>query len=303
MKRKAFTITVALLLSVFVSLSMTNPVNAQAFDPDPAWAGYAYKGTDDFYGDEVVAYEAGSTAVLYVSVRNIGLGKQMNVSAVGISLNWGETFNSTQANKTNPVTLKDGEYRIFTITFKVPSTANVSNLFRWDYRIYLEHFNATGDVYTPYYNKTRHELNLPYFVVYSTEQARCRQMATTINGIASLAPWNNTKAKILWNKKENETKVAKNYYDSGDFSNAIAHYENALSLIDRAYTAEETKGTSWEDAQIALLLAQVKWYEGWSNYYNGLSNMWTLIGVALVLFALGYIIRGLAVLRKASAPP
>ncbi len=302
MKRKAFTITATLLLSVFVSLSMTDQVNAQAFDPDPVWAGYLHKGDDDFYGTGVVAYEAGSTAVLYVSVRNTGLGKQMNVSAVGISLNWGDTFNSTQANKTNLVELKDGEYRIFTITFKVPSVANVSNLFRWDYTIYLEHLNASDAAY-PRYNRTRSELDLPYFVVYSADQAKCRQMATTISQVTDLYPWNSTKAKILWAKHENETKVAKSYYDSGDFSNAATHYENALSLIDGAFTAEETKGTRWEDAQIMLLEAQVKWYEGLSNFYNGLSNMWTLIGVALVLFALGYILRGLAMLRRASVPP
>ena len=300
MKIKAFTITATLLLSVFVSLSMLNQVHAQLFTPTPTWAGYKFSGFDSFYNAIVVAYEAGSTAVLYVNVEN-DYGSQINVSAVGISLNWGDTFNSTQANKTNPVALKKDEYRIFTITFTVPSTANVSNLFRWDYKIYMEHINATEAVYTPYI-RTRTELGLPYFVVYSADQAKCRQMATTIAGI-SAPTWNSTKAEILWTKALNETSVAENYYNSGEFSNAATHYENALSLIDRAFTAKETKGTSLEDAQIALLQAQVKWFEGWGNFFNGLSNMWTLIGVALVLFALGYILRGLAMLRRASAPP
>lgn len=300
MKRKAFTITATLLLSAFVLLSMVNQVQAESFTA--TWAGYKYTGFDSFYGDWVVAYESGSTAVLYVNVENdLPAGKQMNISAVGISLNWGDTFNSTQASKTNPVALKNGKYRIFTITFVVPSTANVSNLFLWDYKIYVEHVNATGaDPDTEI--ETRNDLGLRYFVVYSEDQTKCRQMATTITGISALT-WNSTKAEILWNKKENETKVAENYYELGEFANAATHYENALSLIDRAYTAEETKGSSWEDAQIALLQAQVKWFEGWGNFFNGLSNMWTLIGVALVLFALGYILRGLAMLRRASAPP
>ena len=300
MKRKAFTITATLLLSAFVLLSMVNQVQPESFTA--TWAGYEYTGFDSFYGDSVVAYESGSTAVLYVNVENdLPAGKQMNISAVGISLNWGDTFNSTQASKTNPVALENGKYRIFTITFVVPSTANVSNLFLWDYKIYVEHVNATGaDPDTEI--ETRNDLGLRYFVVYSEDQTKCRQMATTIDGISALT-WNSTKAEILWSKKENETKVAENYYELGEFSNAATHYENALSLIDRAYTAEETKGTSWEDAQIALLQAQVKWFEGWGNFFNGLSNMWTLIGVALVLFALGYILRGLAMLRRASAPP
>ena len=298
MKTKAFAITATLLLSAFVSLSILNQVQAESFTA--TWAGYAFRGTDSFYKETVVAYESDSTAVLYVSVTN-DYGAQINVSAAGISLNWGDTFNSTQTNKTNPVALKDGESRIFTITFTVLGTENMSNLFQWDYEIYLEHVDATGDM-VEILIETRRDLGLPYFVVYSAEQAKSKQISETIDGITPLE-WNSTKAGILWKKAINETSIAEYYYELGEFSHAATHYENALSLIDGAFTAEETKGTRWEEAEIMLLEAQVKWYEGLSNFYNGLTNMWTLIGVALVLFALGYIIRGLAMLRKTSVPP
>ena len=298
MKTKAFAITATLLLSAFVSLSMLNQVQAESFTA--TWAGYAFRGSDSFYKETVVAYESGSTAVLYVSVTN-DYGAQINVSAVGISLNWGDTFNSTQANKTNPVALKEGESRIFTITFAVLGTENMSNLFQWDYEIYLERVNATGDM-VDIDIETRKDLGLPYFVIYSAEQAKSKQISETIDRITPLE-WNSTKAGILWKKAINETSVAEYYYELGEFSHAATHYENALSLIDGAFTAEETKGTRWEEAEIMLVEAQVKWYDGLSNFYNGLTNMWTLIGVALVLFALGYIIRGLAMLRRASVPP
>jgi len=298
MKTKAFAITATLLLSAFISLSMLNQVQAESFTA--TWAGYTFRGTDPFYKETVVAYESGSTAVLYVSVTN-DYGAQINVSAVGISLNWGDTFNSTQANKTNPVALKEEESRIFTITFAVQGTENTSNLFPWNYEIYLEHVNATGDM-VDIDIETRKDLGLPYFVIYSAEQAKSKQISETIDRITPLE-WNSTKAGILWKKAINETSVAEYYYELGEFSHAATHYENALSLIDGAFTAEETKGTRWEEAEIMLVEAQVKWYEGLSNFYNGLTNMWTLIGVALVLFALGYIIRGLAMLRKTSASP
>jgi len=300
MKRKAFAITAILLLAVFVSLQMLNQVQAESFTA--TWAGYTFRGTDFFYKETVVAYESESTAVLYVSVTHdypAHSGKQINVSTVGISLNWGDTFNSTQANQTNPVSLKEGESRIFTITFVVPDTANMSNLFRWDYEIHVEHVDATGDV-VDIDIETRENLGLPYFVVYSAEQARSKQISETIDGITPLE-WNSSKAEILWRKAMNETSVAEYFYELGDFSNAATHYENALSLIDGAFTAEETKGTRWEDIEITLLESQVEWFEGLSNFYNGLTNMWTLIGVALVLFAIGYIIRGLVMLRKTSA--
>lgn len=308
MKRRVSTTIAILFLSVFIWSSMLNQAQADSFTA--IWAGYTFYGTDSFYGEKVVAYESGSNAVLYVSVtHNVTYsGQQLNVSAVGISLNWGDTFNSTQANRTNPVRLKWQESRIFTITFKVPSISNASNLFLWDYKIYMEHVNATG-VVEGIETKTRLDFSpaLPFFVIYSSEQTSSRSLATTIDGIkdslGTPVGWNSSKAKMLWTKALNKTKAAENHYKLGEFSKAATNYEDALSLIDRAFTAEDAKGTSWEDAQIALLQAQVKWYEGWSNFYNGLSNMWTLIGVALVLFALGYIIRGLATLRKTSVPP
>jgi tetratricopeptide (TPR) repeat protein len=298
MEKIRLALTVTAFLSVFVSTLMVNPIHAQSITP--TWAGYTFSGVDPFYGTNVVAYESGSTAVLYVYVLN-NYGSQINVSAVGISLNWGDAFNSTQASKTNPVVLKDGESRIFTVTFVVPSTANVSNLFRWDYKVYVEHINATGFVVDTEI-KTRNDLDLPYFVVYSADQAKSQRIANMIKGMPTIK-WNSTEARILSKKAENETSVAESYYKLGEFSKAVIHYERALSLLNQAFTVEETKGTRREDAEIMLLEAQVKWYEGWANFFNGLSNMWTLIGVALVLFALGYILRGIAMLRRTQVPP
>ena len=306
MKTKALAITATLLLSALVSLSMLNQVQAESFTA--TWVGHAFHGTDSFYKETVVAYESGSTAVLYVSVTHnysAFSGKQINVSAVGINPNWGDPINSTQANKTNPVALNYLKSQIFTITFVVLTTANVSNLFRWDYEIYVEHIIATGAV-VPLDVKTREECALPYFVVYSAKQADSRRINKTIEEIKTVlgtpVVWNSAKAGILWKRAMNETGVAEYYYESGEFSNSATHYENALSLINDAFTAEEAK-TRGEDAEITLLEAKAKWFEGWSNFFNGLSNMWTLIGVALVLFALGYIIRGLVTLRKKRVPP
>jgi tetratricopeptide (TPR) repeat protein len=283
---------------------MLHQTHAQSFVSKPSWAGYEFLGNDPFYQENVVAYKAGSTAVLYVNVMN-NLTTLMNVSAVGIRFNWGASFNSTQANKTSPSVLNPGESRVFTITFEVPSVNDVSNLFLWDYKVFIEHVNATnGAVVAPPEIKTRKELDLPYFVVYSSDQAKYQQIANAVKDLLKTdLPWNSTKAKILWERAKNETIVAENYYILGEFGKAASHYENALSLINQAFKAEESTGTRWEDVQIALLEAQAKQLEGWTNFLNGLSNMWTLIGVALVLFALGYIIRGFGALRRATPSP
>ncbi len=299
MKRKVFTIIATLLLSVFASFSMLNPVHSQSLS-SATWTEYKFSGDDSFYGTEVVAYESGSNAVLYVNVYN-DYGAVINVSSVGISLTWGDTFNSTQATKTSPIVLKKEEYHVFTVTFTVPSTSNVTNFIAWDYTIHVEHVNATGDVVDTK-TRTRGNFGLPHFAVYSADQATSRGIAAVIATIPTMT-WESASAGILSKKALNETSVAEYYYMLGQFSDAASHYERALSLIDQAFAAEESRATRMEEAEITLVEAEVKFYEGLGNFYNGLSNMWTLIGVALVLFALGYIIRGLAALRRAQVPP
>ncbi len=216
-------------------------------------------------------------------------------------MTWGDTFNSTQANKTSPTVLKKEEYRVFNVTFAVPSTSNVTNFIAWDYTIHVEHVNATGDVVDTK-TRTRGNFGLPHFAVYSADQATSKGIAAAIDTIPTMT-WESASAGILAKKAMNETNVADYYYMLGQFSDASSHYERALSLIDQAFVTEQNRATRMEEAEITLMEAQVKFYDGLANFYNGLSNMWTLIGVALVLIALGYIIRGLAVLRRASAPP
>jgi hypothetical protein len=56
-------------------------------------------------------------------------------------------------------------------------------------------------------------------------------------------------------------------------------------------TAEQAKGGGLDDAQVQAFQSQ-------ANYLNGLSSMVVLVGVGVVLFAIGYIIRGFAQLRR-----
>jgi hypothetical protein len=114
--------------------------------------------------------------------------------------------------------------------------------------------------------------------------------------------FNSTKAKISWIKAENETFVAETSYNRGDFGNAKTHFQNAMLMINEAFAAEQAKGGGFDDAQVDLLRAQAESVRASASYFSGLSNMWTLIGVAAVLFAIGYIVRGLGALRKPQTP-
>ena len=296
----------SLLLTALISSVIMVSVRGESIETMTSWTNYAFKGTDPFYDKDIVAYEAGFTAILVVSVKN-DFGARINVSAVGIGFDWqkpeGGWYNSTQATQENPVALEHEETVYFTVNFTVPSLDVVQKV-PHDYMVYVEHVNATGNL-VERWNATRTDLfgsNKQYFVVYSANQADSKQMDKIIDGIEE-PEWNTTKAKLLWHRAMNESSTADYYYGLGDFSQAVVHYGKALSLIDEAFTYEGTKGAASKDAQINALEAQVKAAEAWANFANGLSNMWTLIGIALVLFALGYIIRGLAVLRRTPVPP
>jgi tetratricopeptide (TPR) repeat protein len=296
----------SLLLTSLISSVILISVRGESIEAMTSWANYAFKGTDSFYDKDVVAYETGSTAILVVSVKN-DFGARINVSAVGISFDWQKPeegwYNSTQASKENPVALENGETVYFTVNFTVPSI-EVAQTVPHDYMVYVEHVNATGNL-VERWNATRADLfgsDKQYFVVYSESQAKSQQMNQVIDGITE-PTWNTTKAKLLWQRAMNESAIADYYYALGNFNQAVVHYGKALGLIDEAFTYEENKGASLEDAKINALEAQVKVAEAWANFANGLSNMWTLIGIALVLFALGYIIRGLAALRRTPVPP
>jgi hypothetical protein len=263
------------------------------------WLGYAYNAYDSFHRATVYAYEEGSTAVLSVTVYNDYVtDKPVNISALKVGLDWGKNYTSSMASSDAPYVIPWHETRIIPIAFTVPNLTEVSNQAQYSYTIYLEHVNATIG---PKKITSLKEFEGTNFVVYSSDQVNAqgtKQIVEEMLDTMSPRDFNSTKARIMWTKSENETFVAGLLYAQGDFAGAETHYGTALSWINQAFTAEQDKGGGFDDAQVAVLEAQAKSLEATANYMNGLSNMWVLIGVAAVLFAIGYIIRGLGAFRK-----
>jgi len=307
--KKQFIAMVAMLLTASIALSVVVSVRAESIEKDwTTWVNYVFKGTDEFYDKDVVAYKAGSTATLAVGVKN-HLGLWINITVVGVSFDWQKPatgwYNSTQASKSNPVRMKNGETRYFIVSFTVPELTTVYAVVH-DYTVYVEGVDEFGNPLTgPDWTKTRATLfgaDKQYFVVYSVDQSQAKQSAQTINGIKTSlgipVVWSSAKAGLLWKRAMNETSMADYYYNLGDFASAESHYSAALSLITQAFDAEQSRGVRLEDAEIKKAESEAKYFDALANLYNGFSSMWTLIGVALVLFAIGYIIRGFATLRK-----
>lgn len=266
------------------------------------WMGYAFYGTDSFHRATIYAYEYNSTAVLSVTVRNnypAITDKNLNISALKVWMDWGTNYTSAMTTMDKPYVIPWNENRVIPIEFKVPSSNVASNKAVYGYTIYLEYVNATtGPKKIIGWDKIFAGLD---FVVYSNDQVEAQETMSIVNRmLATTDPddFNSTKAKIWWIKAENETFIAGTDYARGDFGNAKTHCQNAMSMINEAFAAEQDKGGGFDDAQVDLLKAQAESMRASANYLNGLSNMWVLIGVAAVLFAVGYIVRGLGTLRK-----
>ena len=295
-----------ILVAFVVAIALTSTlvvIPARAGIDSRTWLGSIFDwGTDDYYGKAVYGYEEGSTATLWVKVKNdytdsLSIPRKINISEVIVGFDWNTNYTNTLTTR---VTLDINEIRYFTVTFTVPyaNTSATSNKFLHGYTIYVKHLNATGFLVKTMTTGTTYTSN-PDFAIYSKVQMEAREKAR-LNGQLDdpSGGFNSTAAKILWSKADNETNIAKTMYAQGDFTGASTHYGTALSLKNQAYTTENAITGGVQDAQLALINAQAKSFEATANYLNGLSNMWVLIGVAAVLFAIGYIIRGLAALRK-----
>jgi len=294
MKRTLVFAFVVLALGLF-STMVVSPANAEI--KSASWLGSFFSwGKDNYYGESVYGYEEGSTATLLVEARN-HLADPMNVSEIIVGFDWNINYTTTLAS---PVALKAGETRFFTVTLTVPNTTIASNLYLHGYTIYVKHVNATGglvDTMTKAYTSDANRL----FAVYSKDQAGAREMSEIISGVsAPFGGFNSTTANLLWAKATNETRIAETLYEQGDFAGAKSHYTTALNNKNQAFTTEQTLSGGVQDAQLALIEAQAKSSEAQASYLNGLSNMWVLIGVAAVLFAIGYIIHGFGALRRPS---
>jgi len=285
------------LVAFVLSLTLASAfiANSAASIDDRTWLGSTLSwGNDDYYGKAVNGYVEESTATLWVRVRN-DYGLPINVSEVTVGFDWSINYTNTLATRAR---LTNGEIRYFTITFTVPNVTVASNTYLHGYTIYVKHVNSTGGLVQTMTTGTTYTSN-PDFAVYSKDQMDARENARLNNQLDEpSAGFNSTAAGILWSQAANETNIARTLYGLGDFADAKMHYATALSLKDDAFTVERTTTGGMQDAELNLLNAQARGFDAQANYFNGLYNMWILIGVAAVLFAIGYIIRGLGSLRK-----
>ena len=253
--------------------------------------------------DGQVVYEHDSTVSLLVPVENDVNSSGLNVSRVIISFDWGQ--NKTLDLSANIAQIGEDETEVFKVTFTASATEVVTSEWAHDYTIYVEHVNATSGptkiVGTG--QRTRAQLSAELFVVYPTDQADAWELKQMISRIQTNRPFSNldfnsTVAKLTVYKAENETSTGDALYQRGDFVGAKAHYNAALILYNAAYSAEETLGPKLDDLFTREIEARISNYEASASLASSFSTTSMLLGFAVVLFGIGYVIKQLGTLRK-----
>jgi hypothetical protein len=303
MKNRESFIATILALTLLLGVA-GNTVQAALGPGDWKWMGFAFHGFDSFHGATVFAYEYNSTAILSVTIHNDYVtDTNLNISALKVWMDWGINYTSDMTSMIDPYVIPWDETRVIPIEFEVPGPNIVSNNALYGYTIILEYVNATTEPKRIIGSDSMFA-GLD-FVVYSSDQVEAQKTMIIVDEMFDTTDpddFNSTKARISWIKAQNETFIAETSYIRGDFGDARTHYNQAMVMINDAFDAEQAKGGGFDDAQVDLLKAQAESMRASASYFAGLSNMWTLIGVAAVLFALGYIVRGLGALRKPQAP-
>ena len=256
------------------------------------WMGALASDTyDSFYNEYITGYEEGATATLIVNLyNNYWLGHQTNMSAVKVSFDWGQNYTSTEASMTTPFAMDYGDSHVFTITFTVPATTSVSNLVTHDYTIYAEHVNSTTG---PKGLVSYWDDDGSGFAVLSADQADAYLAVEELDAYPSMTfPFFTAKARELLTESSIAESMGDREYEAGNFANAKTNYQNALALMQNAYSNETSKWGSIEDTLQGLLA-------GAQGMLVNQGYAWLLFGIALLLMGIGVIVY---LVRKSGSP-
>lgn len=130
MRKRSFALVLIVGLLLTGMIGMAFPGSAGAAIVSHQWAETVFSSWDDFYGSQVHAYQAGSTAKLNVKVYNEQPG-DITIKEAKIKFDWGQEYAAT----VYPTEIRQGEYGLVNFEFEVPSTDVASNRILHSYTI------------------------------------------------------------------------------------------------------------------------------------------------------------------------
>lgn len=271
-----------LLCTICLIAASTAPI-ANASINSWTWTGALVRNYyDSFYGTTITGYEERTTATLVVNVyNNYPGGNPVNISAVKVSFDWGQNYTSTEASIDTPFVLDYNTPHVFTIAFNVPNASVVSNLVTHSYTIYAEHVNSTTGP-----KELRNYWSQPGsgFAVFSPDQADAKTALQELSAYPSMTlPFFTAQARELLTESTIAKSMGDTQYAAGNFANAKTNYENALNLIQNAYSNETKRWGSFEDTFQGMM-------SGAQSMLVNQGYAWLLFGIAFLLMGIGAIV-------------
>jgi FlaG/FlaF family flagellin (archaellin) len=283
---------IGILLSTICLLAASVAPAANASIGSFTWIGPVAKNTyDSFYGTTVTGYEEGTAATFVVNVNNnYPGGDPINLSAVKLSFDWGQNYTSTETSLTSPYVLDYGESHVFTITFTVPNASIVNNFVTHGYTIYAEHVNSTTG---PKRIVSWWDESYTGFAVLSQDQADAKLALKDLDAYPPMTlPFFTARARELLTESSIAESRGNTEYAAGNFATAKTNYQNALNLLQNAYSNETDRWGSIENTLQGLLSGAQSMLvnQGWA---------WLLFGIAFLLMGIGAIVY---LVRKSGTP-
>ena len=268
------------MLAILTFALIAQQAKAAPYVSEYKWLGYCFRGYDyDYYNDDIVAYEEGSTATLMVQMYSDLADKAP--FRVKLLMDW------MSSNVTSDeVEIEGGTYHRFEITFEVPDVDEASNLYLHDYKIYYQY--TVGTTVSTY----KYTLPSGYymFAVYSSDQVDMIDLKSELDTYPDLTTIT-TFPPIVWTAEGRElgfrAKVEENLGDrtylQGDFASAKTHYVSALNLTKTAVSTDMEKTGGVEDSVIGIL-------DSLKNQVAFQGYAWLLFGLGFILMSIGAII-------------
>jgi hypothetical protein len=306
MKEKITSILVLAVLSISILAFANIAVAAPPVLPQFAWINPAYMGADPYFGtsSNVVGYREGIGWNFTLGWTN-WYAAPINITAIRVYFTWGANYTYRFA----PIKIDPGQTRIFKVGNITASVAEASEFWTHSYSIYIHHVNSTtapyGEVTTPSPFAPASPIWIHYgsnFIVLSADHLDCLSLwakleadlgSGTVTTMMVPTPTQPaaTKFYVLMQQASLEFNMGLQLLETGIFSTAKTHLQNADGLYTQALTEWDQRGTALEDAEVnntrsdtslnlATATAAVVNAYGWLLFGLG----WTFIGIGVIIY-------------------
>jgi hypothetical protein len=122
------------------------------------------------------------------------------------------------------------------------------------------------------------------FAIFSADQADAKTAVEQLNAYPSMSlPFFTAGARELLTESAIARSMGDTEYGAGNFDSAKTNYQNALNLLQNAYSNETKRWGSFEDALQGLI-------SGTQSLVVNQGYAWLLFGVAFLLMGIGAIV-------------